>query len=225
MLQTLLFPAFVLSAAGAIVAAPWALDLPPLAWVAKPLATLLVIAAAWTRVPTADSRRRGLLAGLALSWVGDVALMFPQGFLAGLVAFLLAHLAYLWTFTRRARLAAMVAPFVGYLLVAGAIAAWIWPGVPGPMRVPVLLYVACLAAMAAQAAVQWRVLQAAGDAAAAGARLAAVGGALFVVSDALLAINRFHTPLPASSLWILSSYWAAQWLIAASCVPQRAAAR
>ena len=40
------------------------------------------------------------------------------------------------------------------------------------------------------------------------------GGALFVTSDALLAVNRFMAPLPAAALWILASYWAAQWCIA-----------
>lgn len=219
-----LFPAFLLCAAAAILAAPWALDAPLLAWVGKPLATALVIATAALRVPRTDPRRNGLLAGLALSWLGDVALLWPQGFLAGLVAFLLAHLAYLWTFTRRAGFAAWPPAFVGYFAVAGAIAAFVWPGVPGPMRLPVLLYVACLASMAAQAAVQWRVLRAAGDAAAAGAALAAAGGALFVASDALLAINRFRMPLPAASLWVLGTYWAAQWLIAASMVPRPAPA-
>ena len=47
-----------------------------------------------------------------------------------------------------------------------------------------------------------------------------VGGLLFMSSDALLAINRFHTPLPASALWVLATYWAAQWLIA-SALPRR----
>ena len=54
-----------------------------------------------------------VLAGLGLSLVGDVALMIPQGFLAGLVAFLLAHLAYLVAFTRGGvRLAARPGPFI-----------------------------------------------------------------------------------------------------------------
>jgi len=30
----------------------------------------------------------------------------------------------------------------------------------------------------------------------------------------MLATNRFHTPLPLATLWILATYWAAQWLIA-----------
>lgn len=45
---------------------------------------------------------------------------------------------------------------------------------------------------------------------------AALGAALFVASDALLAIDRFRTPIPAAPLWVLSTYWLAQWGIAQS---------
>jgi hypothetical protein len=36
----------------------------------------------------------------------------------------------------------------------------------------------------------------------------------------LLATNRFATPLPLANLWILATYWAAQWCIA-SWLPRR----
>ena len=68
--------------------------------------------------------------------------------------------------------------------------------------------------MAAQAAAVW--LAARGTADAVLARSAAIGGALFVASDALLATNKFAGPLPLASLWVLASYWAAQWCIAGS---------
>ncbi|MBN8510882.1 MAG: hypothetical protein J0L57_20000, partial [Burkholderiales bacterium] len=51
-------------------------------------------------------------------------------------------------------------------------------------------------------------------------RTLALGGALFLASDTLLAINRFALPLPLSGLWILLTYWAAQWCIA-SWLPRR----
>ena len=51
------------------------------------------------------------------------------------------------------------------------------------------------------------------------ARRLALGGALFLCSDALLAINKFAAPLPAANLWILATYWAAQWLIASWLAP------
>jgi uncharacterized membrane protein YhhN len=204
----------VASGALAIASAPWALALPWLNFAFKPLATLAVIAYAAQRGHDAPQARRWVLAGLALSLAGDIALLWPQqGFLPGLVAFLLAHLAYLGAFTRVERLAARVLPFVVYAAVAGGILALLWPGVPGALRVPVVAYVVCLAAMAAQAAVLWRC------GAPRGAVLAA-GGALFVASDALLATNRFMAPLPAASLWILATYWAAQWCIASWLAPR-----
>lgn len=209
------FTNFIASAALAVVAATSLLQWPALFFVAKPLTTALVIAHAWRRGGRGTAQRRALLAGLALSWLGDVALLWPQqGFLPGLVAFLLAHLAYLFAFTRDVRLAARLLPNALYALVAGTILALLWPGVPPGLRAPVAVYVLCLAAMAAQAAVVWLVRRGHDDAAL--ARRAAIGGALFVFSDSMLATDRFATPLPLPELWILPAYWAAQWLIASS---------
>ena len=44
----------------------------------------------------------------------------------------------------------------------------------------------------------------------------AVGGALFVLSDSLLAWDRFGSGLPAAALLVLASYYAALWCIARS---------
>jgi uncharacterized membrane protein YhhN len=197
----------------AIAAAPWALGQPWLAWVFKPLATLGVIAYAAGRGHDAPATRRWVLAGLVASLAGDVALLWPQqGFLPGLLSFLLAHLCYLVAFTRGLRLAARMAPFVAYAVVAGAILAALWAGVPPALRAPVVVYVVALAAMAAQAAVHWRTGRPRGG-------VLALGGALFVASDALLATNRFASPLPLASLWVLATYWAAQWCIASALAP------
>jgi uncharacterized membrane protein YhhN len=218
LLPPLAVPAMV-SAALAIASAPWALGQPWLNFVFKPLTTLLVIAHAWPRGRGMPAVRGWVLAGLVLSLAGDIALMWPeQGFLAGLVSFLLAHLAYLWAFTRVARFAARPLPFVGYGALAAAILAWLWPSVPAGLRGPVLAYVLCLASMAAQAGVVALATRDTPDAAR--GRMLALGGALFLASDTLLAINKFALPLPLSGLWILLTYWAAQWCIA-SWLPPR----
>lgn len=215
--------AIVASAALAIAGSPWALAMPALTFAFKPLTTLLIIARAWPRGHDRPRVRTWVIAGLALSLVGDVALLWPQqGFLTGLVAFLLAHLCYLAAFTRGERLAARPLAFVFYAAVAGFVLSQLWPYVPAPLRTPVAVYVVALAAMAAQAAVVW--LGARGTADAARGRLLALGGALFVCSDALLAINKFASPLPAASVWILATYWAAQWCIAGWLAPPRAPA-
>lgn len=205
--------ATALAAALAILSAPWALGAPWLNFVFKPLATLGVIAYAWPRGADQPVVRRWVLVGLLASLLGDVALLWPQaGFLPGLVSFLLAHLAYGWAFTRVRRFGAALLPFGVYIVIAGAILAGLWPGVPVVLRGPVVAYVGALAAMAAQAAVLWR------TGAPRGAVLA-LGGALFVASDALLATNKFAGPLPLASLWILTTYWSAQWCIASWLAP------
>ena len=207
--------AVALAAALSILSAPWALNQPLLNFVFKPLATLLIIGYVWVRGAGMAAERRWVLIGLACSLAGDVALLWPQqGFLPGLVSFLLAHLAYLVAFTRRQRLAARPGWFAVYAAVAVLILWQLWPGVPGALRLPVLAYVACLGAMAAQTAVVWRGGSARGG-------LLALGGALFMSSDALLAINKFGSALPLASLWILSTYWAAQWCIASWLAPRR----
>lgn len=197
----------------AIASAPWALAMPWLSFVFKPLATLAVIAYAWPRGREQPLLRRWVLIGLVLSLAGDVALLWPkQGFLPGLVSFLLAHLAYLWAFTRVQPLARPPWMFLAYAVVAGLILWRLWPGVPPALQAPVAAYVLCLASMAAQAALLWRAGVPRGA-------VLALGGALFVASDALLATNKFAGPLPLASLWILSTYWAAQWCIASWLAP------
>lgn len=218
--MTRALPWLVLAAAAIAIGAGLEWLPRPLLFVAKPLATILIAVVAWPRGQDAPLMRRLVLAGLALSLLGDIALLWPkEGFLPGLVAFLLAHLCYIAAFCRPLRFAARPMPFLVYGAIALGILAWLWGGVASGLRVPVVAYVACLASMAAQSAGWW--LAARGTPAAPLARNAAIGGALFLASDALLAVNKFALPLPFASLWILATYWAAQWAIAGSLAPRR----
>lgn len=206
------------SASLAIASAPWALGQPALNFVFKPLTTVLVIAFAWPRGTALPVVRRWVLTGLVFSLAGDIFLMWPkEGFLPGLVSFLLAHLAYLWAFTRAARLASRPWVFLAYGALAAAILSQLWPGVPAALRGPVVAYVLCLASMAAQAAVVWRSGAQRGG-------VLALGGSLFMASDALLATNKFAVALPLANLWILATYWAAQVCIASWLAPPAGAA-
>ena len=211
-----------LSAALCIAAGLGAIDA---SWqfIFKPMTTLMVIAYAWPRGSDAPKQRRFIRIGLALSLAGDVFLLWPvPGFLPGLIAFLLAHRAYIAAFRVPVKFAAKPLVFVAYAVLAALILSQLWPGVPGALRGPVLAYVACLATMAAQAAAWWR--SRAGTAAPDTklARTAALGGLLFMASDSLLAINKFAAPLPLSALWILLTYWAAQWCIASTLAARAA---
>ena len=174
----------LVAAALAIASAPWALDRPWLNLAFKPVATLAIIV--WVLAQSTEGRpagvRRWILAGLVASLAGDIALLWPQrGFLAGLVSFLVGPACYL-------------VAFVGYAALAAVILSRLWPGVPAELHVPVVVYVAALAAMAAQtAAVAWRERH---GAEATRWRVAGIGGALFLASDATLAADRFAGGVP-----------------------------
>ncbi|ALN57484.1 YhhN-like protein [Lysobacter enzymogenes] len=185
----------------------------------KPSTTLLIAAMVWRLGAGAGADagyRRAIFAGLLLSTAGDVFLMLPgDWFVFGLASFLCAHVAYLAGLCRRARPFAAAWPFLAYAILAGAVLAVLWPHLPGELRIPVVVYVAVLAAMAAQAAAVWRRrADAAGVA-------AAIGGACFVFSDATLAIDRFAAPFAAAQALVLASYWAAQWWIGRSATLAR----
>ena len=151
-----------------------------------------------------DADRRSQRA-LALSWAGDVALM-GQGraaFTAGLGSFLGAQVAWIDALRSRPgsgllRRRPVVA--VPYLVTWVGLNAHLWRR-SGSDRIPVLVYSAALTAMALTAADS-------GDPA------TAAGGALFFISDALIALDRFgDVHLPGHDGWVMGTYTAAQALL------------
>lgn len=177
----------------------------------KPATTILIL---WLAAATAAvdlKYRRAIIVGLVFSLFGDVFLMLPgDWFLFGLASFLVAHVFYLVAFTRGVRFAGRWMPFAGYAVFGLAALASLWSSIPSVMRLPVLAYVLLLVSMASQAAVRAMVVRTKA------AQLAAIGGGLFLLSDTLLAVNRFGGRFALSSLLVLGTYYAAQWLIAAS---------
>lgn len=185
-------------------------------WIAKPLATLLILAAAafaWR--PVSRRYRAWIVAGMAFSLLGDVLLMLPANlFVAGLLAFLGGHLCFITAFLGDSRLGTRPLAWLACLLVGGANLALLWPSIPVALQPAVAVYGLVLSAMGAQAL--GRAWSHAGDALAWPARRAAIGGLLFMLSDSLLAWNRFHGAVPLATLWVLGSYYAALWFIARS---------
>lgn len=207
----------VLSALAAIAGAwldgPWLW----LHYIGKPLATLSILWLARSAQPAVDTRyRRAVLAGLVLSLVGDVCLMLPgDRFVPGLVAFLLAHVCYIVAFAPGSSGKARVLAFLVVAAIAAGNLAGLLPRVDAALKIPVLAYVAVLATMAAFALARaWTPTVA--RALPRSARLAAVGAVLFMVSDSLLAWDRFAGGVPAPALLVLGTYYAAQWCIARS---------
>lgn len=200
----------LLLAAGAIAGA----SMEGMSWLhylCKPAATLLIIVRAGSG---AGSYGRWVRVGLWLSLIGDICLMLPvDAFVAGLSAFLLAHLAYIVAIRHGLRGTALAISLPLMAVFAAANLSGLWPHLPASLQVPVVAYTVVLATMAALALAR-------GMAPPRGERRrahwAALGAVLFVASDSLLAWDRFAGPLPWAIAGVLASYYAAQWCIAVS---------
>lgn len=178
----------------------------------KPSATLLIAAIAWrrSRILSASSGI-AIVVGMLFSTLGDVFLMAPGNyFLQGLASFAVAHVCYLFALTRDVPFAVRWGPFLAYGAIAAGTLVWLWPDVPAPLRLAVVIYSALLAAMAAQAASRSIIMRTSSS------LCAALGGAFFLASDSMLAINRFGHRFALASLCVLSTYYLAQLLIALS---------
>lgn len=149
-------------------------------------------------------------AGLVVSLVGDFFMMpRRKRFAAGLAAFLAAQVCYAFAFLSGIRLRLSPVPAFAMLAYGAVLFAVLYPGLKR-LRIPVLVYIFAISAMALAALERY--IQAGGPAALA----ACAGAALFLCSDTFLALDRFVRPFRAAQGLILSTYFAAQAFIALS---------
>jgi uncharacterized membrane protein YhhN len=151
-------------------------------------------------------RDRPAQRALALGGAGDVALLGrgETAFTAGLVSFLAGHVAWIIALRQRAgggHLRARPALAAPHLAAFGAVNAYLWKRT-GKDRIPVLVYSAALLAMSLAALDS-------------GSPRTAAGGALFLASDSLLALEKFGgLRLPAHEGLVMATYTTAQALLA-----------
>jgi len=165
-------------------------------WLTKPLLMPVLMA----------GRDRPVQRALALGGAGDVALL-GRGeitFTAGLASFLAGHVAWIIALRQRPGggwLRARPALAVPHVLTFGAMNAYLWKRT-GKDRVPVVVYSAALLVMSLMALDT-------------GSPRTAAGGALFLASDTLLALEKFgELRLPAHEGLVMATYASAQALLA-----------
>lgn len=156
-----------------------------------------------------------ILAALILSWAGDVILDFS--FIPGLLCFLLAHVMYATAFFKTSgesvlshKPVFLVLPLVLY----GAGLVFVLYDHLDGMRLPVIIYALVILIMLTGAINRyWKV-----------SRLSFVlvftGALLFVISDSLIAVNKFGFPFRFSGTAIMITYIAAQYLIVTGVLKQ-----
>jgi Predicted membrane protein len=171
----------------------------------KAIPMILIIVYAYFQ--PAKNRKRFqqiLLAGLVFCIIGDVTL---DHFILGLSAFLIGHLFYLsgffsqWTFSVW-RLVTIV-PIGAYAVyMGGELLDALTKSGDGSLKGPVLVYVTAIALMG------WSAIMS-------GNSWAIAGALLFMASDSILAWNKFISEVAGSDILIMTTYYAAQFCIAA----------
>ena len=156
------------------------------------------------------------LVALALSLAGDVFLMLPQDlFVAGLGAFLFAHIAYVVAFNVHSAppltitvVAAVAVGAVAYVLFDRMRSGMIGKG-QREFVTPVAVYVIAIGGMVVSAIAtagrpEWPAVNSV---------LAIVGAISFMTSDSMIGWNRFVREFPNANVWIMATYHVGQVLL------------
>ncbi|MEW5849442.1 MAG: lysoplasmalogenase [Myxococcota bacterium] len=178
-------------------------------WLTKPVAStgfvLAAVGVGATRTPTGST----VLVALLLCWLGDVLLILrhhKRAFLAGLVSFLLGHVAFAASFLQRG---VDVTTFALAMLLVGVatalVARWLIPKVETKMQTPVAAYMLVISVMVALSV---------GTVAKQGGMEIVVGAVAFFLSDLSVALDRFIRPAFIHKLWGLPLYYGAQLTLA-----------
>lgn len=175
--------------------------------------TLMPLLAMWAFSRAAPTL---LIAALMFSTIGDLAMDFEALFLVGMTGFALAHVCYISLFVRRGAVAAMGdkpwIPLV-YAIAAGAFITYVWSAPPmQDVRFAIPVYGALLAATAATSmSLDVR---------------AGIGGTLFMISDAIIALEVAELPRPhQASLLIMAFYIVGQYLLVSTVLDRDEQAR
>lgn len=190
-------------------------------WFTKPAVILALLI--WLGA-SAGFHGRLLWFGLALVFglLGDIFLLLPRRFFfAGLVAFLLGHVAYiigLWFPLSQFRFPHLILSILIVALLA-LIAPAILRGMSAKefsrkLRAPVILYMLIISTMVFFAVST--LLQASWHMPA--SLLAALGGAVFFCSDSMLAYREFVQPFPKARFWVRVTYHLAQIALTAAAL-------
>lgn len=156
-------------------------------------------------------KRNLTIAALVLSLTGDIALMFversPHFFTIGLLAFFLAHIMYCLVFFKSKGYRKSVFGYLLLLLIYASGLFYLLKDGLGAMLIPVVLYMVVIITMAAAAFLRRQ------DVNSMSYFMVLLGAILFMISDSILALNKFYRPIYLSHISIMTTYALAQYLI------------
>jgi len=149
-------------------------------------------------------RGKLLFASLLFCAVADIALELEAGkyFIIGLVLFLIAHILFIVTFSRDLKAQKSQIPVVVLLIVYAKMMAFVLTPYLKEMAIPVYVYITAIILMGIFAALRTSKND-----------FTLYGAISFIVSDSILAINKFMMPVPAADYLVMITYYLALFLI------------
>lgn len=181
------------------------------------LSALIVYFYLNSRALTSKTKITTLIA-LIFSLMGDVFLMFvdqsPNFFMLGLASFFLAHVFYILIFWKRRNSKINPVGFLAILIVYAIGLFYLLKNSLGGLLIPVIFYIIIILLMAITAFLRQ------GKVSKISFVLVFLGAILFVISDSILALNKFYMPLRFSSVSIMLSYALAQYFIVMGLLKQ-----
>jgi len=156
-----------------------------------------------------------ILSALIFSWIGDILLLWEEYFLFGLGAFLIAQVCYIIGFkvAQKAPESLFNYNFVKAFFInlpIYIIAAYLYylinPNLGG-YKIPVIVYTIAIVSMVTTARERF------GKSNSASFWQVFIGASLFLISDGLIAINRFYVSFPEADVLVMGTYTIAQLLI------------
>ncbi|MCB0463551.1 MAG: lysoplasmalogenase [Flavobacteriaceae bacterium] len=167
----------------------------------------------------ANKTRRIMQLALTFSLVGDVLLMFDHVsinyFLTGLISFLLAHVFYILVFLEKKNSLKKPIQFITILIIYALGLFYVLKDGLGNMLIPVIIYMLAILTMAVTAALRK------GNVSNLSYNLVFIGVLLFLISDSILAINKFYEKVPYEHILIMSTYAFAQYCIVMGVLKQK----
>jgi len=181
-------------------------------YIAKPA---IIISLIYLFTKTSESLSKPIknltLLALIFSLLGDILLLFVDQsehfFTLGLVAFLTAHLMYVLLFLKHRNTDKSPFGFIALLLIFAASLFYFLKDGLGVMLIPVVVYMVVILAMSTTAYLRKN------KANTLSYGLVFLGALFFMASDSILALNKFHQPIPWSNISIMVTYAIAQYLI------------
>ena len=184
----------------------------------KPLLMPLLLIYFLSSLEHKNSLLSKLMTGaLVFSWIGDVLLML-QGkldgmFIYGLAAFLFAHIFYIFSY-RTARFEELqsesksfITTRIVFLVFIGVVLIYMLHPFLDNLLIPVVIYTVVIVTMSIFALLRrgWTLEKS--------FIMVYSGALLFIMSDAMIAIDKFMNPIVQARLLIMATYIAAQFLI------------